>query len=322
MYEFNYLAVEDWQSSMSRQQLLDRNRIIRRIRNFFEDRGVLEVDTPILSNAAVTDVHLDTFKTKYGKHDLFLNTSPEYHMKRLLACKSGPIFQICKCFRNEPTSRKHNPEFTMLEWYRTGYTLQRLLDEVEDLFHEFFEFEQLERYTYDFSFKKYLGFSALEADYDFLVNQAAQFGLHNPAGLDRDALLEFIFSTRIEPHLGMHNPVAIYNYPASQAALAQITPEDPRTAQRAEVFYKGIELANGFYELTDVVQQENRFKHDLETRKHNGQELINPDLRFLAALHHGLPASSGIALGLDRFIMLALNATSIDQIMPFSVENA
>lgn len=322
MQDFNYLEVDDWKSSMTRQQLVARNNIIRKIRDFFEARGVIEVETPILSNAAVTDVHLDSFTTEYLGRNLYLNTSPEYHMKRLLACNSGSIFQICKCFRYEPTSKKHNPEFTMLEWYRTGYKLQRLLDEVEDLFKLFFDIEILERYTYDFTFKKFLGISALDATQEQLATMAANLGLVNAQEMDKDSLLEFLFSSHIEPHLGMQNPVAIYNYPATQAALAQITPEDPRTAQRAEVFYKGMELANGFFELTDVVQQEERFKLDLVERKEEGKDLIKPDLRFLAALNHGMPSSAGIALGLDRFIMLALNAPKISQVMTFTVDNA
>lgn len=311
-----------WQSNMTRNQLRQRQRIMQRIRQFFDDKGLIEVETPILSAAAVTDVHLDSFSTQYQGKNYFLNTSPEYLMKRLLACGSGPIYQICKCFRNEETSRKHNPEFTMLEWYQPNFTLQRLLDEVEELFAEFFEFENLERYTYEYIFKKFLGFSPLEAGHKQLVEVAEQQGLYQAEKCDSDTILEFLFSTCIEPYLGHENPIAIYNYPASQAALAQITSEDPRTAQRAEVFYKGIELANGFYELTDWQAQQQRFMGDLSQRKANGQNTFNPDYRFLAALKHGMPACSGIALGLDRFIMLAMQATSIKEIMTFTIDEA
>ncbi|RIY32900.1 hypothetical protein CKF54_03885 [Psittacicella hinzii] len=312
----------DWQSPMTRNQLKERHQILKKIRQFFDDKGLIEVETPILAQAAVTDVHLDSFSTDYFGKKYFLNTSPEFHMKRLLAGGAGPIYQICKCFRLEPTSRKHNPEFTMLEWYQPNYTLQRLLDEVEELFKVFFDFDLMERYTYDFIFQKYLGVSPLVANHKDLAEQAKKLGLHNAEKFDRDTILEFLFSTCIEPYLGKDAPVAIYNYPASQAALAQITAEDPRTAQRAEVFYKGIELANGFYELTSWEQQKQRFQSDLYQRSTNNQEKIEFDQKFLAALKHGMPQSSGIALGLDRFIMLVMQKNSIAEVMSFTVESA
>ncbi|MFC6276268.1 elongation factor P--(R)-beta-lysine ligase [Psittacicella hinzii] len=312
----------NWQSNMTRQQLKERHKIMQKIRQFFDEKGLIEVETPLLTASPVTDVHLDSFKTSYFGKDYFLITSPEYHMKRLLACDVGPIYQICKCFRLEETSKKHNPEFTMLEWYLPNYNLQRLLDRVEELFSLFFDFEYLERYTYDFIFKKYLGFSPLEADHKLLVEQAKLYGLYAAYKYDSDTILEFLFSTCIEPYLGKRNPVAIYNYPASQAALAQVTSEDPRTAQRTEVFFKGIELANGFYELTDWKIQQQRFLQDLNQRKSNKQEVFTPDQRLLAALEHGMPPCSGIALGLDRFIMLIMQESSIANVMSFTVENA
>lgn len=320
---------------MTIENLRMRSLIIRDIRKFFAERGVLEVETPILSQARVSDVHLDSFKTEYFGKDLYLNTSPEYHMKRLLASGSGPIFQICKCFRYEETSSKHNPEFTMLEWYRVGFTLQRLLDEVEDLFRLFFAFEKLERYSYEFIFETYLGISPLEASHNQLVELAAHYGLHQADSFERDAILEFLFSIVIEPNLGMENPVAIYNYPASQAALAQLTPEDNRTAQRAEVFFRGMELANGFFELTDFEQQYYRFLIDQNQRRQANKEEVELDKRFLKALKEGLPESSGIALGLDRLILLVLQDSSyflakdkrsqpksISDVMTFNIHNA
>ncbi|RIY32333.1 hypothetical protein CJP74_04875 [Psittacicella melopsittaci] len=321
MEQINLEGVE-WQSKMTRHDLKVRHKIIQKIRQFFDNKGLIEVETPILAQAAVTDVHLDSFKTEYMGKEYFLNTSPEFAMKRLLAGGSGPIYQICKCFRYEPTSKKHNPEFTMLEWYQPNYTLQRLLDEVEELFHVFFNFEMLERYTYEFIFKKYLGFSPLTANHKELAEHAKNFGLYHADKYDKDTILEFLFSTCIEPFLGQNNPVAIYNYPASQAALAQITAEDPRTAQRAEVFYKGIELANGFYELTNWEQQKQRFHADLYQRSTNNQEAIAVDKKLLAALKHGMPECSGIALGLDRFIMLAMQEASIAEVISFTIEQA
>ncbi|RIY35210.1 elongation factor P--(R)-beta-lysine ligase [Psittacicella gerlachiana] len=321
MLELNLEQVE-WQSRMTRNDLKERHKILKKIRDFFDNKGLIEVETPILAQAAVTDVHLDSFTTNYLGKEYFLNTSPEFHMKRLLAGGSGPIYQICKCFRLEPTSRKHNPEFTMLEWYQPNYSLQRLLDEVEELFKVFFDFTVLERYTYEYIFKKYLGVSPLDASHRELVELAKNYGLYHAEKYDKDTILEFLFSTCIEPYLGQENPVAIYNYPASQAALAQITAEDPRTAQRAEVFYRGIELANGFYELTNWEQQKERFQADLYQRASNNQDTIAFDQKFLAALKHGMPQASGIALGLDRFIMLVMQEASIAEVMTFTIENA
>lgn len=322
MQDFIWHNVSDWQSGMTRQTLIARAKLLNEVRQFFNHRGVIEVETPIVASAAVTDLHLDSFATSYLGKPFYLNTSPEYHMKRLLAQGSGPIYQICKVFRHEPQSNVHNPEFTMLEWYRPGYGLQRLLDEVEDLLRLFFKFEHLERLTYDYVFKKHFGISALEADHKRLAQLALEFDAVDPHHWERDEIIDFLFSTQIQPFLGLENPVAIYNYPATQAALARISPEDPRTAQRAEVFYKGVELGNGFYELCDVQEQATRFRDDLYKRQAFHKPLPHPDVRFLAALEYGLPESSGIAMGLDRIFMLALNARSISDVMTFTISNS
>ncbi|HBO38803.1 MAG TPA: elongation factor P--(R)-beta-lysine ligase [Pasteurellaceae bacterium] len=322
------LEQEQWQPSAPIKNLLARAKIIAEIRRFFTDRGLLEVETPILSEFSVTDVNLSTFSTEFiapfnpQSKTLWLGTSPEYHMKRLLAAGSGSIFQLCHVFRNEETGSRHNPEFTMLEWYRPYFDMYRLINEVDDLLQQVLDCEPTESLSYQFIFQEYVGLDPLTAEKSELIAKAKEQQLVGAENEERDTLLQFLFSTMVEPKIGQTRPMAVYHFPATQAALAQISSEDHRVAERFEFYYKGLELANGFNELTDVKEQQHRFEQDNHQREKLGLPVREVDRRFLGALQAGVPKCAGVALGVDRLIMIALGAERIEEVMAFGVNNA
>ncbi|CDL84847.1 elongation factor P--(R)-beta-lysine ligase [Xenorhabdus szentirmaii] len=319
--------VANWQPSAPIANLLKRAEILAEIRRFFADRGVLEIETPAMSQATVTDVHLVPFQTEFvgpGAADgltLYLMTSPEYHMKRLLAAGSGSIYQMGKSFRNEEAGRHHNPEFTMLEWYRPHYDMYRLMNEVDDLLQQVLDCESAESLSYQQAFIRYLNTDPLTASKEKLREVAAKLDLSNIADQeeDRDTLLQLLFVMGVEPQIGIEKPTFIYHFPASQAALAKISKEDHRVAERFEVYFKGMELANGFHELTDSHEQRLRFDQDNRKREAMGLPVQPIDEYLLEALAHGLPDCSGVALGVDRLIMLALGAERISEVIAFPV---
>lgn len=318
----------EWQPTASIQTLLKRAEIMADIRQFFTDRGVLEVETPVLSEFSVTDIHLSTFHTEFlspfanQAKRLHLMTSPEYHMKRLLAAGSGAIFQLCKVFRNEEAGSRHNPEFTMLEWYRPHFDMYRLINEVDDLLQQILECEPAESFSYQYVFQTYVGLDPLSASKAQLVEKARKHGLQCDDEENRDTLLQFLFSEVVEREIGKERPTAVYHFPATQAALAQISSEDHRVAERFEFYYQGLELANGFHELSDAKEQIRRFEQDNVQREALGLPPQPLDTRFLAALNAGIPNCSGVALGVDRLLMIALNAERIEQVMAFGIERA
>lgn len=317
-----------WQPSANIENLLKRAKIIAEIRRFFTDRGLLEVETPVLSEFGVTDLHLSTFSTEFIapfdalSKTLWLGTSPEYHMKRLLAAGSGPIFQISKVFRNEEAGNCHNPEFTMLEWYRPHFDMYRLINEVDDLLQQILDCLPAESMSYQFAFQEYVGLDPLSATRKELMEVARQQNFIAEEDEDRDTLLQFLFSEMVEPKIGLNAPVVIYHFPSSQAALAQLSPEDQRVAERFEFYYKGVELANGFHELTDADEQRRRFEQDNRQRQKAGLPLRAIDERFLGALQAGMPNTAGVALGVDRLVMIALGVETIKEVISFSIENA
>ncbi|KGK22910.1 poxB regulator PoxA [Vibrio navarrensis] len=315
----------DWQPTASIPQLRQRAALIASIRQFFAQRNVLEVDTPAMSHATVTDVHLHTFQTQFvgpgyaQGSPLFLMTSPEFHMKRLLAAGSGCIYQLGKAFRNEENGRYHNPEFTMLEWYRVGFDHHQLMDEMDDLLQLVLQCGAAERMTYQQAFLTVLGVCPLEGTMAELKSVAARLGLSDIAEAeeDRDTLLQLLFSIGVEGKIGQQVPAFVYDFPASQAALAKINPNDPRVADRFEVYFKGIELANGFHELDNAQEQLRRFEQDNHKRVEMGLAEQPIDYHLIAALQSGLPECAGVALGVDRLIMLALGCDHIDQVTAF-----
>ena len=319
-----------WQPSAPVANLLKRAAILAEIRRFFADRGVLEVETPAMSQATVTDIHLVPFETRFvgpGAADgltLYLMTSPEYHMKRLLAAGSGPIYQMGRSFRNEEAGRHHNPEFTMLEWYRPRYDMYRLMNEVDDLLQQVLDCDTAETLSYQQAFTRHLNVDPLSADKAELREAAAKLDLSNIAATeeDRDTLLQLLFTMGVEPHIGRDKPTFVYHFPATQASLAEISTEDHRVAERFEVYYKGIELANGFRELTDSREQRQRFEQDNRKRAARGLPQHPVDNNLLDALEHGMPECSGVALGVDRLIMIALGAASLSDVLAFPVTRA
>lgn len=302
--------------------------MLKRARAFFEDRGVLEVETPILSAAAVSDPQIESLATQIAgvPGSRFLSPSPEYAMKRLLAAGSGDIFQICKVFRDSERGRWHNPEFTMIEWYRVGQDDTDLMDEVEALIAQLLApgraLGPAERLSYSDALHRHAGIDAFDSTEDELLDAARRHGVHCDAPLDRDAKLDLLMGLIVGPRLGRGNPCFVRNYPASQAALARLKPGLPRVAARFELYLDGVELANGFHELAQPQEQRARFTHDLALRGARGQVRPPLDENLLAALQSGLPDCAGVALGFDRLVAIALGADRLADAMAFSIDNA
>jgi lysyl-tRNA synthetase class 2 len=319
---------EDWRPTASLEALRRRAEMLATIRSFFAARGVLEVETPLLAAAPVTDLHLHALSCRYrgpGADEgrvLFLQTSPEFAMKRLLAAGSGAIYQICKAFRGGEAGRRHNPEFTILEWYRPGWDHHRLMDEVDELLAAVLGTGPGERLSYAEAFLRHAGLDPHAVPEGRLRERVAALGVPSVAELGRDDLLDLVLSHLVEPRLGHCQPSFVVDYPAPQAALARIRPGNPPLAERFEVFVEGIELANGYHELTDAAAQRRRFEADLAARRLAGLPLVPIDGRLLAALGHGLPACAGVALGLDRLLMLALGTRDIAEVVAFPIGRA
>ncbi len=324
----------DWRPSATLNILQQRARLLQNLRAFFAARDVLEVETPQLSAAATTDPQLRSLSTRYTGpgaplgRALFLHTSPEFPMKRLLAAGSGAIFQLCKVFRDGEAGRLHNPEFTLLEWYRPGYDHHQLMTEVEELATQLLEnrvpLGTTERLTYEDAFLRHTGLNPLTTSREQWVACARQHGV-DTAGLapdDLDGWRDLLLTHLIEPHLGQDRLTFLYDYPASQAALACLRPDKPAVAERFELYLHGVELANGFHELGDAGEQRRRFDADLARRQALGLALTPADEHLLAALEHGLPACAGVALGVDRLVMLALGARCVADVMAFPIERA
>ncbi len=256
-----------------------------------------------------------------GSQILYLQTSPEFAMKRLIAAGSGCIYQICRAFRDDESGRVHNPEFLLLEWYRMEYDHFQLMSEMDELLCLILGTKKAHKVSYQQLFIDYLQFDPLSAPTVDL--QQMVFNKINGLKLeDRDQMLQVLFSILIEPEIAKKRPVMVYGFPASQSALARLSPSDPRVAERFEVYFQGIELANGFHELTDATEQRQRFLSDNLQRKKSEKEQKPLDERFLSALGSGLPDCSGVALGLDRLLMLLLQKESITEVMPFPINRA
>ncbi len=322
-----------WHPDCSTELIHLRAKVLHDIRYFFYMNSVLEVETPILSQSAATDPYLEHF-TSYNhlaeqKIDLYLQTSPEFAMKRLLAANTESIYQICKVFRRGETGRFHNPEFTMLEWYRVGYNLQQLMDDVEHLLSQFLPAsrfpEKAQRISYQDIFAEHTGLNALQFDRDLYQSTAEKLGFSEAVelcGTDHAMWLDFLFSHSVQSHLGTYGLCFVYDYPACLPSLARFKLDSPLIVERVEVFIQGVELGNGYFELTDANEQIKRFKLDNVLRQSNRMATIDLDKRFLAALQSGLPDCSGIAIGLDRLLMIISQKQSIDEVLTFSLKNA
>ncbi len=320
----------DWRPTASIETLRERARLLDEVRAFFAARGVLEVETPVLGHGGSTDVQLASLSleatTPAGRERLWLQTSPEFHMKRLLAAGSGPIFQLARSFRDGEVGGRHNIEFTMLEWYRPGFSLDDLIEETVALIRTVLGRDPgpLRRRRYRELFREGLGFDPFSIELDALRQLAGERGGLDMRDAGRDGCLDLLMSLVIEPELGHEGVDVVVDYPASQVALARRhrDPEDGEwVASRFEVYLAGLELANGYDELIDADEQRARFAEDNAARRQLGLPEVEVDRRLLAALEHGMPAGSGVALGIDRLIQLALGRASVAETMAFATPN-
>lgn len=321
--------VIDWRPGALRPVLEARAGMLATVRDFFSRHGVLEVETPLAGVAFGTDPHIEPLCTEFtgpgfaAGQSLFLQSSPEFFMKRLLADGSGPIYQVCKAFRNGEAGKLHNPEFTLLEWYRPGFDAAELMREVAQLVCLVLQQPSMPvaYHSYAELFLQYLDIDIFEQDVEGLREVAlgqSLLGAEN-LQLDRDGWLDLMMSSLIERELGRGELSFVTDYPASQASLARLNAGDPRTAARFELYFEGIELANGFEELADPDEQAERFEHENCTRRGNGQVPMAVDEGLLGALQSGLPSCAGVALGLDRLLMSKLGLEDIDQAISFSL---
>jgi len=311
--------------------LHQRAELYQTIRTFFVERSVLEVDTPVLSAAASCDMNLDSFSTKLNKGEqvskqLYLQTSPEFAMKRLLAAGSGSIYQIAKSFRQGERGRFHNPEFTLLEWYRVDFSMADLIEEMVELLMQCFsENLAFRTVTYADLFDQHTGINPHQTTLDELMEYASDKGNPEARDICGDSLsngLDYVFSQYIQTKLKSRLVYFVIDYPVCMAMLAKLGDDNPQTAKRFEVYFNQIELANGYEELTDAKQQKERFSNELAEREREGATPVPMDENLLGALEAGLPNCSGVALGLDRLLMLMTNASSIDEVLSFPVERA
>jgi lysyl-tRNA synthetase class 2 len=309
-----------------------RAQLLADIRTFFSEKSVLEVETPLLSHSSGTDPHLDFFTTEQRlspqRQTLFLQTSPEFAMKRLLAAGSGSIYQISKAFRNGESGRFHNPEFTMLEWYRLGFSLPQLMDEITELIGRLFRDHSLQEtqcFSYQDVFYSYTGLNPLIFSYQDYCAYANGCQLGEAVvicGHNHSLWLDFLFSHQVQPYLGEHSLCLVYGYPACQSSLARINEHNELISDRVELFIKGIELGNGYYELADAREQSNRFDQELAVRQQQNLPGSVKDRHLIAALESGLPECSGVAIGLDRLLMLVSGSVSINDVLSFPIHRA
>jgi len=324
-------AQPDWCPGADLDVLRLRATLLARTRAYFAAQGVMEVDTPVLGRGATTEPAIESFNTAYrgpgsaASLPLYLQTSPEFFMKRLLAAGSGPIYQLAHVFRNAESGRRHNPEFMLLEWYRPGYDQHELMDEIEVLLAHVLQgsidLPPARRIPYRQWFLDETGLDPWRDTPRAFRDFAAAHLASVPAAMPADQLdpwLYLLLTHWLEPRLG-DGAVFVYDYPASQASLARVRPRPLPVAERFELYVNGIELANGFHELADAGEQARRFEQDNLARRNNGQTAMPADRLLLAALAHGMPDSAGVAIGFDRLVMLAAGATDIDAVLGFTL---
>ncbi len=316
----------DWRPTAGQDALMARAELLARIRRFFADRGVLEVETPVLSRAGNSDPGLSQLRLRDA--DFWLRTSPEYAMKRLLAAGSGDIYELGRVFRHEESGRHHNPEFTLLEWYRVAWACSRLWAELAELVNAcgalFRRQWEVKTQSYRDSFLDLAGIDPFAATLKELQECAGRHRIDvaSAGGLDHDGWLDLLFSGVVQNRLHPDALTIIHDFPASKAALARVRPGNPPLAERFEVFLGRVELANGYQELTDAAEQRARFEAENRNRVASGQGAVKLDENLLAALEAGLPECSGVALGVDRLLMACLGADHIDEVLGFPFRRA
>ena len=313
---------ENWRPTAVPARLKARAGLLRDIREFFSTRGVMEVETPLISKAGNTDPEIQSIRTDEGR---YLRTSPEFALKRLLAADSGDIYELGRVFRAGESGRSHNPEFTMLEWYRTGFSYHRLMDEVAELVrycaHGLFDRWPQQKLSYKELFLQHLDLDPFDANEQLLCARAKEHGIDD-IDLGRNQWLDLLISMVIQPALPGECLTFVYDFPIEQAALARIRQGSPPLAERFELFLGSTELANGYQELTDPDEQRQRFDSDNELRKQRGLDCCEIDDHLLNAIEHGLPKCSGVALGVDRLLMAICGADSINDVTAFPFSRA
>jgi elongation factor P--(R)-beta-lysine ligase len=313
---------KDFLPAASLATLEQRSSLLRKLREFFYERSFIEVETPLLASEIIPELHIEPIQTEGGE---FLQASPELHMKRLLAAGAQAIFQATRSFRAGERGQLHNPEFTIVEWYRVGDDMAAGIDLLDELMQSLLGTPPAQRTSYREAFERTLHISPQACKVDELAAAANRADVAVPAGMnrqDRDEWLNLLLATRVEPDLGRDRPEILYHYPASQASLAKIvrTKDGSDVAERFELYYRGIELANGFHELGDAAELRQRFEAVNSARVAEERRALPLPERLLSALQHGLPDCTGVALGFDRLTMLAINAKSIEGVLAFPQE--
>ena len=311
------LPPDDWRPTAAPGLLQARALLLREIREFFAERKVMEVETPLISMSGNTDPEIQSIRTADGG---YLRTSPEFALKRLLASGSGDIYELGRVFRGGEAGRMHNPEFTMLEWYRKGFSHHRLMDEVTDLVRRCgrgkFDHWPVQKLSYRQLFLHHAGLDPNDADVSALAERAQESGI-NELELTRRQWLDLLLSVVIQPALPENCLTYVHDFPADQAALARVRRDNPPVAERFELYLSRTELANGYQELTDAAEQARRFEADNRRRESRGQPVYQADHNLVKALEHGLPECAGVALGVDRLLMAVTGAASITEVLTF-----
>lgn len=315
-----------WRPTANWDMLRRRAELLARLREFFITRQFLEVDTPLVSADTVVDRHLDPFAVAVGGGQTrWLQTSPEFGMKRLMAAGGEAIFQVTRAFRQEELGPRHNPEFTIVEWYRRGDDMATAMQLLSDLCEALMRLGPAELISYQDAFTTFAGvdpFAATDAELVSAVRDAKIDAPESLAPGDRDAWLDLLLISLVEPKLGTTTPTILHSYPPSQAALAVTTGDAPQVAERFELYVRGIELANGYHELLDPQVLRERNQRNNAARVMDGKPILPALSHLLAAMEHGLPACSGVALGFDRVVMLATGAETIAEVIAFPFDRA
>ena len=313
-----------WRPSASRLAVEARSKLLTTIRLFFQQRAVLEVETPILSAAGNSDPNIESISTSSSRRK-FLRTSPEYPLKRLLATGYGDIYEIGRVFRAGESGRHHNPEFTLLEWYRLGWNYLRLADEVVELIRICgdgqFDHWPVQRVSYRELFQNEIGLDPWTCTESDLASCASERGIV-AISLNHQEWLDLLLAEVIQPSLPGESITVLRDFPAQMAALARIRHDDPPVAERFEIYLGQMELANGYQELTDADEQLERFRREARLAENRGEEAKPLDMNLIAAMHHGLPECTGVALGVDRLLMTCLKLDHIDAVLNFPADRA
>jgi lysyl-tRNA synthetase class 2 len=333
--ESQRLSQQSFQSTASIETLATRAKLLRRLRSFFDELGFVEVQTPTLSRDTVIDRHIDpivvpieltgeSIRDEITSAGYFLQSSPEAAMKRLLACGMKSIYQVGPVFRGGERGARHNPEFTMAEWYRVGDDFNSGMQLTSDLLSCLLDTKTCDRVSFQQAFYEAVGIDCFDASVGDLAEKSLELKAIDRLDWsdDWDDWVHLLFSMQVQPTLGLHAPVLVTHFPASQAALAQISSDDTRTAERFELFYRGLELANGYHELLDPKILRERSNIANQERQRDGKNTLPIESRLLEAMDYGIPASTGCALGFDRVVMLAIGAQRIDEVIPFPIEIA